>query len=260
MKTILSSGHGLKVSGASCFIDEVKEARKVVDRTKAIADIIKAKEVSIFHENTATNKTTNVNNIIAHHNKQTRALDCSIHFNSATFNGASKVDYGVGIEVLYATNSGKPHAQALADKLAKATGLKNRGAKLRTNLAFLNKTNKPAILIEVCFVNSKEDVDLYNKNFEGLCIALAEYLTGGKYNPPQPVWTNGSFTGNKAIVTADILNVRKARGVDNPVLGTLKKGDIVQLSYCLNKWISIPYKGGVDGMGYIHTDFIQLIK
>ena len=36
-----------------------------------------------------------------------------------------------------------------------SVGFKNRGAKKRTDLYFLNKTDMPAILIEVCFVDSQ---------------------------------------------------------------------------------------------------------
>ena len=43
---------------------------------------------------------------------------------------------------------------------------------------FLNNTNKPAILIETCFVDSKADVDLYHRNFELICTAIAESITG----------------------------------------------------------------------------------
>ncbi|MGG3890033.1 hypothetical protein [Metabacillus fastidiosus] len=45
--------------------------------------------------------------------------------------------------------------------------------KKRTNLGFLNGTNKPAILIEVCFVDSKGDVQIYKNKFDEICIAIA---------------------------------------------------------------------------------------
>lgn len=72
-------------------------------------------------------------------------------------------------------------------------------------------------------------------------------------------WKNGDYTGKKARVTTDVLNVRKARGTNSPIIGKLKKGDIVNLSYCLDKWVSIPFVGGVNGMGYVHTDYLEII-
>ena len=46
---------------------------------------------------------------------------------------------------------------------------------MRKELA-LADTNKPAILLEVCFVSSTVDVELYKKNFEAICQAIAKEL------------------------------------------------------------------------------------
>jgi N-acetylmuramoyl-L-alanine amidase len=45
-----------------------------------------------------------------------------------------------------------------------------------TNLAFLNKSKKPAILVEVCFVDSKADAELYRKHFDKICKAIADAI------------------------------------------------------------------------------------
>lgn len=249
MKVTMSSGHGKKVAGASCFVDEVTEARKVVDRTKAIADTIQKNAITIYHENTTTNKRDNLNTIVKYHNGTSRDLDVSIHFNSATFNGAKSTNNAVGIEILYATDRGKPHAEALVSKLVKATGLKNRGAKKMSNLGFLNNTNKPAILLEVCFVNSKEDVKVYQAKFEELCIALAEYLTGGTYKKPS---TNVSYV---ARVTADVLNVRKGAGTNYPVVATVKKGEAYTIIETLNGWGKLK-----SGLGWVSLTYTEKVK
>jgi N-acetylmuramoyl-L-alanine amidase len=52
-------------------------------------------------------------------------------------------------------------------------GFINRGAKKRTDLFFLNQTTQPSILIEVCFVDSVADADLYRKVFERICNGIA---------------------------------------------------------------------------------------
>lgn len=92
--------------------------------------------------------------------------------------------------------------------------------------------------------------------------AIAKYYglkKKGTTSNTSTTWKNGSYEGKKARVTADVLNVRKGRGTDFAILGKLKKGDIVNLSYCLDKWVSIPYVGGTNGMGYIHTDYLTII-
>ena len=41
-------------------------------------------------------------------------------------------------------------------------GFKNRGVKVRTDLRFLRQTKSLAMLIECCFVDDKDDVQLYD--------------------------------------------------------------------------------------------------
>ena len=70
---------------------------------------------------------------------------------------------------------------------------------------------------------------------------------------------NGDYTGKKARVTANVLNVRYDRGTQYNVIGKLNKGDIVKLNYCLNGWISIEGYKGNKGLGYVSTEYLELI-
>ena len=180
---IMSMAHSKKVQGASKFINEVDESIRVVKRVKELCDEIKANSLIIYQETTATNKTDNLNNIIKFHNSKSKDLNISLHFNSATFNGKDYTNEAVGIETLYCSDNGKKVAEKYQEKLVKVSGLKNRGAKKFTNLGFLNKTTGTSILIELCFVNSKKDVEIYKKNFEKICITLAELITDETYKP-----------------------------------------------------------------------------
>lgn len=175
MKVTISSGHGKYVSGASSIIDEVTEARKVVDR---VVDILKemGEPVNVYHDNTSKNKKDNVNNIVKQHNLTTRDKDVSIHFNASTYTKSA-----VGVEVLYKTATNKDLASKLSKAISVASGLKDRGAKQRDNLGFLNNTNKGAVLIEICFVDSEADVKIYKEKFEDICIAIAETISGKSY-------------------------------------------------------------------------------
>ena len=62
--------------------------------------------------------------------------------------------------------------------IADTSGLKNRGAKLRNDLTFLNGTKKPAILLEVCFVDSAADAAIYLAKFDEICRTIAEAISG----------------------------------------------------------------------------------
>ena len=196
MRVVISSGHGLYVRGARGLIDEVDEARHVTNR---VAEILQGADVpvNVFHENTARSQRGNVNNIIQYHNGQIRDLDVSVHFNDVA--GGMR-EAGIGVEVLY--RSGKDKARQIAGRVARAisdaSGLILRhqwravaGTVPSTAIGFLNNTTAPAILIEVCFVNSRTDVDIYQQHFEEICQAIAGGISGRVITPapaptPQP--------------------------------------------------------------------------
>jgi N-acetylmuramoyl-L-alanine amidase len=175
---VISSGHGLKVRGAHGIIDEVDEARVVVE---SVADMLRERgvEVKTYHDDVSTSQNENLNRIVDYHNSQSRELDVSVHFNAF-----EQREQPVGTEVLYVTQS------ALAGQVSAAIascGFINRGAKKRTDLFFLNQTAKPSILIEVCFVDSVADTDIYAVEVTAICEAIADVLGGkqpGEVEPP----------------------------------------------------------------------------
>ncbi|MGE8037818.1 N-acetylmuramoyl-L-alanine amidase [Lysinibacillus sp. NPDC093692] len=164
-----SSGHGLTIRGAKYFIDEVEEARKVTNEVHRILTTQYNGAGSVFHDDMSTSQNQNLQTIVNYHNKQARELDWSVHFNAASVTDAPR-----GVEVLYYDM--KDLSAKVSAEIAKVSGLKDRGPKQRTELYFLKNTYKPAILIEVCFVDSQADVELYQKNFNGICTAIADSL------------------------------------------------------------------------------------
>jgi peptidoglycan hydrolase-like protein with peptidoglycan-binding domain len=174
----ISSGHSTKVRGASGYLDEVNEATKIVNR---VGEILKGAGVPVvtFHDTVSTSQSENLNRICNWHNAQKRELDVSCHLNA--YQTTSKP---MGTEVLYVTQA--ELAGKVSKMIAEAGDFLNRGPKKRTDLAFLNNTNKPAILLEVCFVDSKADADLYKVNFEDICLAISEAVIGQAIKPPTP--------------------------------------------------------------------------
>src|SRR6516164_10525813 len=115
MKIAISSGHGKYVAGASGLIEEVDEARRVVDRLgELIPDAV------TFHENTATTQEQNLKNITNWHNAQNAELHVSVHFN-AYMNTTS----AMGCECLWVTQADL--AARVAPAISNASGLINRG-------------------------------------------------------------------------------------------------------------------------------------
>jgi N-acetylmuramoyl-L-alanine amidase len=170
MKIVISSGHGKNVRGASGYLDEVDEARRVVDR---VAEYLASAGVGVevFHDDTSTTQSANLERIVDFHNEQVRDLDVSVHFNAY-----QTTPNPMGTEVLYVTQ--QQLAAQLAEDISDVAGFTNRGAKKRTDLAFLNGTDEPAILIETCFVDSERDSDLYHISFEAICAAIAGAISG----------------------------------------------------------------------------------
>jgi len=180
MQYVISSGHGKHVRGASGYIDEVDEARKVVEE---VARAMRADGATVvtFHDDVSKTQNENLNRIVNFHNSKTRDWDVSVHFNA--YQTTSKP---MGTEVLYASGAGEPMAEDIADAIADV-GFINRGPKKRTDLAFLNGTDEPAILIEVCFVDSNADTDLYRSEFKRICQNIADGLLGDEVMPePAP--------------------------------------------------------------------------
>ena len=189
MKVAISVGHGKYVTGASGIVSEVTEAIKVVGRVTEILKASAGVSVTSFYDETSRNQSDNIAQIVKFHNQLGAELNVSVHFNSfdpatgyVQMNGYKQVPGAMGVEVLYKTS--EPLATKLSTAIANASGLKNRGAKYRDNLGFLNQVKNQAVLIEVCFVNSVADVASYNKHFEQICQSIAVGL--GAVINPQP--------------------------------------------------------------------------
>ena len=121
-------------------------------------------------------------NIVNKCNAHTADLDVSIHFNA----GAKDVDGNgktTGVEaIIYSDNSkSKNYAQRVVMEIAKL-GFKNRGVIVNQKLYVLRKTKAPAMLIECCFVDDKDDVALYD--YKGMATAIVHGITGQQYIEP----------------------------------------------------------------------------
>lgn len=108
-----------------------------------------------------------------------------------------------GYETLVYANSGKAKLCAdAANKNMASIGFKNRGTKIRTELAVLNGTTMPAVLFENGFISNKNDNTLFDSKFdmiaEGLADAIEAAVGKGSGNS-----SSGSSTssGNKTIST-----------------------------------------------------------
>ncbi len=85
---------------------------------------------------------------------------------------------GKGSEVFAMSTAGKALAAKVLNSLV-GLGFTNRGVKDGSNLYVIKHSQPPAILIEVCFVDTKSDADLYNSlGSEKIASAIVQGLTG----------------------------------------------------------------------------------
>ncbi|HBF4290926.1 TPA: N-acetylmuramoyl-L-alanine amidase, partial [Clostridioides difficile] len=154
------------------YIDEGKENRILTD---LIVKWLKQGGATVY-----TGKVDKSNNYLAEQceiaNRQNVDVAVQIHFNAdhTTLNS-------MGTETIYKTNNGKIYADRVNTKLA--TVFKNRGAKSDVRgLYWLSHTKAPAILIEVCFVDSKADTDYYIRHKDIVAKLIAEGILNKNIN------------------------------------------------------------------------------
>ena len=156
MKIAVRGGHCPRVPGASKFIDELTEDRKVKESVIKYLRKLGHDVLDVTPPDNTSSSSVDLSNGVNRANLFGADLFISIHFNKAydVYNGF------LGSEVC--VYSPFDTAQRVVNGLA-SLGFKNRGQKVRTGLFELNHTNMKAMIIEVCFVESIGDVGLYKK-------------------------------------------------------------------------------------------------
>ena len=176
MRFNIHAGHnpdGMVACGAVGLIKESTEARAVKDMLIAIL----RNAGHTAYDCTCNNGTSQndvLKKIVAKCNEHTVDLDISIHFNAGagdkTGNGRT-----TGVEVF--VYDCKTFAYGYAEKICSeisSLGFRNRGVKINQGLYVLNSTKAPALLIECCFVDDKDDINIYDAG--KMAEAIAEGL------------------------------------------------------------------------------------
>ena len=249
MKIAVRGGHCPRVPGASKFLDELTEDRKVKESVIKYLRQLGHDVLDVTPPDNTSSSSVDLSNGVNRANLFGADLFVSIHFNKAydVYNGF------LGSEVC--VYSPFVTAQRVVNGLA-SLGFKNRGQKVRTGLYELKHTNMKAMIIEVCFVESIGDVGLYKK--------LGHELIG-KTIAQAIVNKNINSSDLKSTVNNDI----KSNNTDNWIkrlqeecnkqgfssYPTMKKGARGNITKLLQeKLVSLGYNtNGIDGIFGIGT-------
>ena len=187
MKIAVDMGHCPKSTGANGYLNELTEDRKI---GAALIKELKARGHEVVDVTPADSAGEWLTGRAQRANNAGADFFVSIHLNAGG---------GTGTEVLTTTNSGaKAIAARTSATLAKALGLRDRGRKNRDNVTVIKKTKMPAMLVEVCFVDTKQDAEAYWKlGAEGVALAIANGIDG----------TNASKTSVSTTVVNKVTSV-----------------------------------------------------
>ncbi|HCU2613833.1 TPA: N-acetylmuramoyl-L-alanine amidase [Clostridioides difficile] len=176
----IHGGHnprGKVACGAVGLIDESLEDRRVKSE---VISILKSNNKIVYDctVDNGTSKTDVLKKIVSKCNSHNVDLDISIHFNSGAKDekGNGKT---TGVEVFIYNEKTREIATKICENISKL-GFKNRGVKVDKDLYVLRNTKAPAILIECCFVDDRDDVELYN--YKSMAKAIAEAILNKKIN------------------------------------------------------------------------------
>lgn len=171
MKIGINCGHtlnGQSGSGASGFINESEETRAVGKRLMTLL-VNAGHTVYDCTNDYALSINGDLAKITELANAQPLDLFVSVHFNSGGGRGCEVYTYG-----------GKVFAEAENTcKNLLALGFINRGVKDGSLLYVIRNTNAKSMLVEVCFVDTKADADLYKEvGARAVAQAIADAVTG----------------------------------------------------------------------------------
>ena len=136
--------------GAKGYLTESDETRAV---GYALMDMLKAAGHTVVDctDDVAPSVGANLRKICEKANAQHLDMFISIHFNAGEGQGCETYTYGA---------AERCRAREINRALANL-GFKNRGIKDGSELRVIRDTTAPAALVEVCFVDTKSDADLY---------------------------------------------------------------------------------------------------
>lgn len=165
LKVCIDAGHGGKDSGA--VNDKRYEKKDTLAIAKRLGKVLKANGIEVCY--TRTTDIYDSVSIKAKKGNDSKAdYFISIHRNAAT----STIAHGVEVCICNSKYKKYDIANNICKNLFK-NGFTNRGVKIRNDLCVLNRTNMPAILVEVGFISNINDNEILDTKFASVVNSIA---------------------------------------------------------------------------------------
>lgn len=249
MKFNVHGGHNKYSTGASKYLNELTEDRKV---NKEVISLLKAQGHTVYDctDDSGKSQSANLSNIVKKCNAHDVDLDISIHLNAGGGTGVEVWGYDSGINDV---------AKRVCSKISNALGIKNRGVKYSKDLYVLRNTRAKAILIECCFVDSKTDKEKWDAN------KCAKAIVEGILNKTISSNTSTSISTSFLIQVAnvekgDVLNIREKADASSKITGKLAYNDPNKYTIVETKKVGTETWGKLkSGIGWINLRYTKKV-
>lgn len=206
MIVTVHGGHaaqGKAYCGAAGLLDESKEDRLIKD---SVIKYLKQGGAAVYDctVDSGTSQSNVLKQICSKCNAVKADINLSIHLNAGRNDSAGDGKQG-GFEVYATAYSGikKEAAERITAKMQSlGFGLHGDPYKTSSSLYFLNKTKQPSLLLEICFVDDRDDYNRYTKvGYDAIGKAIAE----GLLNKTIPGTNTGADTATGTQTPADTI-------------------------------------------------------
>lgn len=178
-KIAIAGGHSRKAPGAVGYLDEYKCDRAYVAKLKEALAAAGYQVVDCSNE--AGDQNSELAEKVRLANASGADLFVDVHLNAGKGTGTEAYTY-----TETASAAAKEIAKRMSANVASAMGIRDRGHKQATYYV-LRKTTMPAVLLEVCFVDSETDRDAWNRtSWDALTKAFVDAIGGKAASAPAP--------------------------------------------------------------------------
>lgn len=195
MKFGIDLGHGCPYDGGAVGIIKEEYVINTVG-SKVISKLQNSgHEVIQCRPSNATSTSNSLNQRANKANSNKVDMFISLHANAGG---------GIGSEIYTYNGKNIDAANRILNNMS-SLGFKNRGIKNGSNLAVIRLTEATSMLIEICFIDTQNDVDIFNKvGAESIANMIVEGLLNVKIN-------NSSNNIDDNLTTSNPLNINKNR-------------------------------------------------